>query len=124
MLPLQTDPAAIEAAVIVHESALLDALVKLFDGLWERALPLPGPGSPTAATPARNSVGDEQRLLALLLSGLSDTAIARQLGVAHRTVQRRVAVLMRSIGAYSRFQIGIQVAIRDRSAEPSVARGA
>jgi hypothetical protein len=83
MLPLQTDPSAIEAAVVVDESALLDALVTLVEGLWQRALPLPGPSMPGATiTPHRNSEIDEQRLLALLLSGLTDTAIARQLGVA------------------------------------------
>jgi sugar-specific transcriptional regulator TrmB len=121
MLPLQTDPSAIEAAVVIHESALLDALVTLFDGLWQRALPLPGPSMPHAtAAPHRNSEIDEQRLLTLLLSGLTDTAIARQLGAAHRTVQRHVASLMRDLGAHSRFQIGIQAAIRDRS--PNVSR--
>jgi DNA-binding CsgD family transcriptional regulator len=72
------------------------------------------------ATPHRNSEIDEQRLLTLLLSGLTDTAIARQLGAAHRTVQRHVASLMRDLGAHSRFQIGIRAAIRDRS--PNVSR--
>jgi sugar-specific transcriptional regulator TrmB len=116
MLPLQTDPSAIEAAVVVHESALLDALVTLFDGLWQRALPLPGLSAPGATiAPHRGPEIDEQRLLALLLSGLTDTAIARQLGAAHRTVQRHVAALMRNLGAHNRFQIGIQAAIRDRA---------
>jgi DNA-binding MarR family transcriptional regulator len=117
ILPLQTDSAAIEAAVVVRKSALLYALVKLFDGLWQRALPLPGlvPPGPTAP-PNRHPRIDEQRLLALLLSGLTDKAIAHQLGTDQRTVQRHVAALMRSLGAHSRFQIGIQAAIRDLSA--------
>ncbi|HEY3633203.1 MAG TPA: LuxR C-terminal-related transcriptional regulator [Jatrophihabitantaceae bacterium] len=115
ILPLQTDPAAIEAALVVRASALLDALVKLFDGLWLRALPLPGLGPPgPASASSRPPRIDEQRLLTLLLSGLTDKAIAHQLGTAERTVQRHVAALMRSLGAHSRFQIGIQAAIRDR----------
>ncbi len=120
ILPLQTDPAAIEAAVVVRMSALLDALVKLFDGLWQRALPLPGlVTSGLTAAPNRHPRVDEQRLLTLLLSGLTDKAIAHQLGTTERTVQRHVASLMRKLGAHSRFQIGIQAAIRDRSPEPS-----
>ena len=119
ILPLQTDPAAIEAAVVVRKSALLDALVKLFDGLWQRALPLPDLVTPGPTTPPnRHPRIDEQRLLTLLLSGLTDDAIAHQLGTAHRTIQRHVALLMRSLGAHTRFQIGIQAAIRDRSPEP------
>jgi len=89
---LQTDPSAIEAAVVVHESALIDALATLFDGLWRRALPLPGPSVAGGTTrPHHNPDVDEQLLRALLLSGPTDTAIARPLVAVHRTLQRRVA---------------------------------
>jgi DNA-binding CsgD family transcriptional regulator len=120
MLPLPTPATgcsdATEAAVLVHQSALLDALATLFDGLWRRALPLSGPHLQAPAQPHPKATVDQQRLLTLLLSGLTDTAIARQLGIAHRTVQRHVTSLMYSLGAHSRFQIGIQAAIRDRQA--------
>jgi DNA-binding NarL/FixJ family response regulator len=53
-------------------------------------------------------------LLGLLVAGLKDETIARQLGVSLRTVQRRIAALMHELGARTRFQAG--VAARDRLA--------
>jgi DNA-binding NarL/FixJ family response regulator len=59
---------------------------------------------------------DQQRLITLLLSGLTDEAIARQLGTSHRTIQRRVAALMSELGAHTRFQVGVQAALNRRRA--------
>lgn len=98
--------AGAEAAVVVHPSALLDALVKLFEGMWQRALPLHPP-----VEEQRTGV-DQQRLITLLLSGLTDEAIARQLGLSHRTVQRRVATFMADVGAHTRFQAGVKAALQ------------
>jgi DNA-binding CsgD family transcriptional regulator len=106
VLPLRRQPTTAEAAIIVHPSALLDALVKLFQGLWQRALPLHPPSGVTEPRPGV----DQQRLITLLLSGLTDEAIARQLGVSHRTVQRRVASFMADLGAHTRFQAGVKAA--------------
>jgi hypothetical protein len=106
LLPL----AGVDSAVVVHPSALLDALGKLFDGLWQRALP---PHTPASQIGREQPPGAaHQRLITLLLSGLTDEAIARQLGVGYRTIQRRVADLMDSLGAHSRFQAGAQAALR------------
>jgi DNA-binding CsgD family transcriptional regulator len=101
-----------QTAVVIHPSGLLDALGGLFDGLWQRGLPL---GLTTAAPPrAAESLAasERQRITALLLSGLTDQAIARQLGVSYRTVQRRIASLMAELDAGTRFQAGVQAAIR------------
>ena len=113
MLPMRREAASssaatAEAAVVVHPSAMLDALVKLFDGMWRRALPLHPPveEQPTGT--------DQQRLITLLLSGLTDEAIARQLGLSHRTVQRRVAAFMTDLGAHTRFQAGVKAALQQR----------
>lgn len=112
-LPLQRQQAAVEAAMVVHPSGLLDALVALFDELWRRAVPLPTVSNDAGREPAtRPRSTGEERLIALLLSGLTDQAIGRQLGVGHRTVQRRVAALAGDLGAHSRFQAGVQVALR------------
>lgn len=97
-------------AVLVHPGALLDALRALFDLVWRRAIPL---DLPTAAMPRRNR-SDRQRLVALLLSGLTDEAIARHLDVGERTAQRRVAALMAELGARTRFQAGVRAAVTDR----------
>lgn len=108
-LPRPPDAGA-DAAIIVHPSALLDALVKLFDALWQRALPLQ---PPTRLVPNGQAPEvDRQRIVNLLLSGLTDDAIARQLGCSHRSVQRRVAALMAELGAHTRFQAGAQAALQ------------
>jgi DNA-binding CsgD family transcriptional regulator len=102
----------VESAVVVHQSSLLDALATLFEAFWERALPLP------FATEARKDheteEDDDERefLLGLLTAGLTDEAIAIQLGISIRTVRRRIRRLMDHLGVVSRFQAGIQAAKR------------
>ncbi|MGW3945339.1 hypothetical protein ACWEBH_04170 [Micrococcus endophyticus] len=48
----------------------------------------------------------------MLCSGMTDEALARAVGLAHRTVQRRLAELARRVGAAGRFQLGVQAARR------------
>jgi DNA-binding CsgD family transcriptional regulator/DNA-binding transcriptional ArsR family regulator len=103
LIPLQAAPSSIESIVVVHPSALLQALSALFESLWVRALPLPLSHDGTAGDrPSR----DEARLLALLTTGLPDVVIARQLGLSYRTYQRRLHELMRRLDAATRFQAG------------------
>ncbi|MFC4008863.1 hypothetical protein ACFOY2_16650 [Nonomuraea purpurea] len=104
LLLLSHEPADAVAALVIHPSGLLEALIRLFEGFWQRALPL---GLTSARDPAR----DDARLIALLLSGLTDEAIARQLGVGHRTAERRIAELMGRLGARTRFQAGLLAAL-------------
>lgn len=112
LLPLHTDPAAIESAIVVHPSGLLRALSALFEVLWQRALPLStltghnGQSGPDEPGP------EARRILALLTAGLPDDAIARQLELSPKTVQRRVRDLMTRLGAGTRFQAGLQAAFR------------
>jgi hypothetical protein len=110
VLPLRGRPAG-EAVAIVHPSGLLDALAVLFEILWNRAVPLQLSIPRTPPQP-RAASGDDQRLIALLLSGLTDETIARQLGIGCRTLQRRIAALMAEYGAHTRFQAGVQAARR------------
>lgn len=114
VVPLPARPGAPEAAIIVHPSALLDALIALFDGLWQRALPLQARPAGRREPDDGQSGPDRQRLITLLLSGFTDEAIARQLGTSHRTVQRRVAALMADLGAQTRFQVGVRAAVGER----------
>lgn len=119
ILPLQPGPGGQESAIIVHPSALLDALRTLFDNLWDRAVPLHLPAHRAAGEGRpRASRIDDGRLVVLLLSGLTDEAIARQVGVGYRTVQRRIATLMTDLGARTRFQAGVQAAFRQLSQRP------
>jgi len=95
--------------VVVHPSALLEALGALFESLWARALPLPLPGEELATEdrPSR----EEARLLALLTTGLPDVVIARQLGLSYRTYQRRLRELLSRLGAETRFQAGVRAVL-------------
>jgi sugar-specific transcriptional regulator TrmB len=108
LIPLSLDEPGLEGALLVQPSPVLQALIKLFETLWDRAVPIDrvtGPPPPAGASTTRPSDEDEQ-LLMLLVAGLKDRAVARQLGVAPRTVLRRVANLMSSLGAQTRFQAG------------------
>ncbi|MFC4083783.1 helix-turn-helix transcriptional regulator [Amycolatopsis samaneae] len=100
------EPASGHQAVVVSSATVVSGLVALFDLLWERASPL-WPENGRAGT------GEEdRRLLVLLAAGLTDQAIGRKLGVAQRTVERRVRRLMDALGARTRFQAGLQAARR------------
>lgn len=94
-------------ALLVHPSALLDALLALFDLSWSNAHDLAGA---VATAPAERDGLDEVdlRVLTLMLSGLTDQAVGSQLGLSIRTVQRRVASLMDAAGVHTRIQLGVQ----------------
>lgn len=96
--------------LVVRGSLLVDALVRLFELQWEMAVPIAdvaGPDDDAAALTEQ-----ERRLLAMLSSGMTDEAMARAVGLSHRTVQRRLAELARRVGAEGRFQLGVQAARR------------
>jgi DNA-binding CsgD family transcriptional regulator len=108
MIPFSTAPRGEASAYVISQSSLLGALVALFEAEWERALPLAEVLADGAGSAAHGTPDDETRsLLALLASGLSDSAIARSLGWSGRTTQRRIQRLMRDLGASSRFQASV-----------------
>jgi sugar-specific transcriptional regulator TrmB/DNA-binding CsgD family transcriptional regulator len=98
LLPLVLED-MVESALVVRECALLDALVVLFDLLWEQSAPL----VPDVAGLEPSDLG----LLTLLAAGAKDETIARQLGISPRTVTRRVAELLDRLGARTRFHAGV-----------------
>ncbi|WP_051264891.1 helix-turn-helix domain-containing protein [Nakamurella lactea] len=99
-------------ALIVNAGVLLNALAALFEIWWARSIPLQIPSAPAEPQADQRDPNTDHQLVAMMLSGLTDQAIARQLGVSPRTAQRRSADLMRTLGASSRFQAGVQAAIR------------
>ncbi|WP_328944743.1 helix-turn-helix transcriptional regulator [Streptomyces sp. NBC_00250] len=109
LLPL--DPARDETveepvALVVHRSGLLTALISLFEQYFAlgRELSPAVRGSESEGPGPLDPV--DRQIVALLHVGLTDAAIARQLGIGHRTVQRRLHELMESVGAATRFQLG------------------
>ncbi|MFI1098425.1 helix-turn-helix domain-containing protein [Streptomyces sp. NPDC020917] len=99
LIPLSLDLTQVRAAII-RPSALLDAVVDYWELCWRQALPLDAP--------AADPLGEEDRqMLTLLVSGLKDEAIARQLGWSVRTMRRRTRRLHEQLGASNRFQAGV-----------------
>lgn len=107
-LQLHRRPTDFASALRLEESTLLEAMRELFEMYWQRAIPLrvrdgqpelEGTTGPTAA---------DRRLLPLLVGGLSDIAIARQLGWTERTVRRHMQALMIKLNVDTRFQAGYQ----------------
>lgn len=105
-------PAHAVGALLVHQSGLLDALVALWETWWSAATPLV-----TGAQALADDVGPhledaDAQVLGLLLGGLTDEAIGKQLGMSLRTVQRRVRALMELAGVSTRLQLGWHAARR------------
>jgi DNA-binding CsgD family transcriptional regulator len=108
LIPLQATPQVLDACILVHPSSLLDALSTLFESLWQQAQPFEA-----GADRSPDGLGErDQRILTLLALGLPDEAIARQLDIGYRTVQRRIQAMMGRLGATSRFQAGVLAASR------------
>ncbi|MCT9090956.1 helix-turn-helix transcriptional regulator [Streptomyces sp. ASQP_92] len=93
-------------ALEVRSRGLVNALVVLFDHLWES-------GTPFGEAPRRNehALSPQERELVLLLGiGCTDDIAARRLGVSLRTVRRMSSELMSRLGARSRFEAGVRAA--------------
>jgi DNA-binding CsgD family transcriptional regulator len=102
-------PASSDSALVIHQSSLLDTLIALFEAVWAEAVPMrfDAPGAHESVRQATR-----QTLLGLLAAGLTDEAIARQLGWHPRTAQRHVRELLAELGVRTRFQAGVQAARR------------
>ncbi|MEU1311260.1 helix-turn-helix transcriptional regulator [Streptomyces cinnamoneus] len=105
LLPLASGDGC--TALVVHSGRLLDRLVDLFEDVWYE-------GRPSGPVPAAVDGPDatDLEVLALLLAGLTDASVAKQLGLGLRTVQRRVKRLMELAGVTTRLQLGWHAAER------------
>ncbi|MFI8007462.1 helix-turn-helix domain-containing protein [Streptomyces sp. NPDC086010] len=105
MVPL-TGRGAEPAALVIHASGLLESLTGLFEAVWRDAMPL---RLGTAGIGEENGPGADPtdlEILSLLLAGLTDASVAKQLDLGLRTVQRRVKGLMELTGVTTRLQLG------------------
>ncbi|MEV6104472.1 helix-turn-helix domain-containing protein [Streptomyces sp. NPDC051940] len=109
LMPLSLDLTDVRAAVI-RPSSLLDALMDYWQLCWNQATPLLATGETDHASADPDE--DDRLLLALLVSGLKDEAIARQLGWSVRTMRRRMSRLHEQLGAANRFQAGVMATRR------------
>jgi DNA-binding CsgD family transcriptional regulator/sugar-specific transcriptional regulator TrmB len=98
------DPSA--SAMVLSGGSVVAALVALFQSAWRAA-------SPLGMARRRDEQGlsaQERRVLHFLAAGLTDEAIARQLGVSVRTSRRVASDLLARLNARSRFQAGVRAA--------------
>ncbi|MFI9584688.1 helix-turn-helix domain-containing protein [Streptomyces sp. NPDC052236] len=100
------------AVLIVHASGLLDSLMGLFEAVWREALPLrlggDSAGNSVLEGTAPGPDATDLEILSLLLAGMTDASVAKQLELGLRTVQRRVKGLMELTGVTTRLQLGWQ----------------
>ncbi|MCO4696856.1 helix-turn-helix transcriptional regulator [Streptomyces sp. RO-S4] len=97
-----------QVALELRHPGLVRYLIKVFEFMWGRAVPL------TAGTPyetAPDGLTDIQHSIAkLLVEGHVDEAIARRLGMNVRTCRAHIAKLATALGSGSRAQLGYLIA--------------
>jgi DNA-binding CsgD family transcriptional regulator len=104
----QSDDVAEDRRLVIRQPALVQALRLLFEGLWDKAMAVPGLDGQRYDRGTRG----QRLLLNQLAGGAKDEQIARALGISLRTVRRRVADLLDDLGAQSRFQAGVEAVRR------------
>ncbi|WP_372350508.1 helix-turn-helix transcriptional regulator [Streptomyces sp. KL116D] len=91
-------------ALEIRNQPLVGFLTTVFDRLWDLATPL---YPETAPQPSLGGLTVRQQAIAnLLVTGLTDMAIAERLGMNIRTVRVHIAKLAAALGSESRAQLG------------------
>ncbi|MEX3100591.1 MULTISPECIES: helix-turn-helix transcriptional regulator [unclassified Streptomyces] len=95
-------------ALELRHPGLVRYLAKVFEQLWQRAVPLtkeiPNDIDPNGITGVQRSIAK------LLIEGHVDEAIARRLGMNVRTCRAHIAKLATALGSGSRAQLGYLIA--------------
>ncbi|MGC4948076.1 helix-turn-helix domain-containing protein [Streptomyces sp. DT224] len=98
MLPLHGREADVDPAVVLR-GGLAHVARELFEQVWQRSRPY-------QEQPHADIDAVDAHILRLLLAGLTDTAVAGQVRLSVRTVQRRLQALMARADATTRLQLG------------------
>ncbi|MFF9625590.1 helix-turn-helix transcriptional regulator [Streptomyces griseosporeus] len=97
-----------QVALELRHPGLVRYLIKVFEFMWSRAVPLSA-GAPYETAP--DGITDIQHSIAkLLVEGHVDEAIARRLGMNVRTCRAHIAKLAQVLGSGSRAQLGYLIA--------------
>ncbi|GGT33043.1 helix-turn-helix domain-containing protein [Streptomyces purpureus] len=112
LLPPSGAADATASALVVGDCLLHNALLPLFETVWERATPLGGAGGGATGDGDGELSEGQRELLGLLAAGLKDEAIARRLGVHVHTARRRISRLLEALDAETRFQAGARATLR------------
>ncbi|WP_199844740.1 helix-turn-helix domain-containing protein [Streptomyces sp. DSM 15324] len=104
-IPIRDDR---QVALEIRHAGLVRYLIKVFEFMWNRAVPLSA-GAPYETAP--DGLTDIQHSIAkLLVEGHVDEAIARRLGMNVRTCRAHIAKLATALGSGSRAQLGYLIA--------------
>ncbi|WP_181772124.1 LuxR C-terminal-related transcriptional regulator [Amycolatopsis pittospori] len=96
LVPL--DPSGMEGAVFVRSPTVVAALRMLFELVWSQSVHV----GDTAGKPRHGLTAAQAKVLDLLATGMTDSAIARHLDVSERTVRRHVQSLLEALQADNR----------------------
>lgn len=97
-----------QVALELRHPGLVRYLIKVFEFMWSRAVPLSA-GAPYETAP--DGITEIQHSIAkLLVEGHVDEAIARRLGMNVRTCRAHIAKLAQALGSGSRAQLGYLIA--------------
>lgn len=99
------------SAVVFRSRPVVLAMRALFEAYWPHAEWFPPETAPREAE-LDEITPQERELLELLAEGLTDSAVARILGMSVRTERRKLAALMERLGVSSRFAAGVQATRR------------
>ncbi|WP_441245530.1 LuxR C-terminal-related transcriptional regulator [Kitasatospora sp. McL0602] len=91
-------------AVIVHERNMVDFVFAAFERAWSQATDFQPTYDPAVVELTSNDV--KIAITHLLVDGVEDKIIARQLGMSLRTCQRHISEIMRLLGARNRIHAG------------------
>jgi DNA-binding NarL/FixJ family response regulator len=93
-----------EGALLVRVPVITATLRTYFELLWTRSVSVEG--NPVKLPP------EQDQVLRLVLTGMTDGAIARHLGISERTVRRHVGALLVALGASNRVALAV-AAVRE-----------
>nr|WP_241267435.1 LuxR family transcriptional regulator [Streptomyces scabichelini] len=106
-IPLSDDTA--DGALQIWDPALVRFLVRVFEQTWERSTPINPADAAERRGPAVAS-DLQQTILRAVVSGETDSSIARRLGMSRRSVAEHLKKASVLLGSGSRAQLGYLVA--------------
>lgn len=108
LLPL--DPTGMEGAALVRAPVIVAMLRSYFEMLWVRSIPLDAHAGDAPRARRLSEAADQA--LRLMMTGMTDAAIARHMGTSERTVRRHVATVLETLGVDNRITAAV-VAVRE-----------
>ncbi|GAQ56521.1 hypothetical protein a10_06377 [Streptomyces acidiscabies] len=97
-----------QVALEIRHPGLVRYLIKVFEFMWNRAIPLSSTAPYEAASDGITEI--QHSIAKLLIEGHVDEAIARRLGMNVRTCRAHIAKLATALGSGSRAQLGYLIA--------------